>query len=571
MKQSIRRKVLLAILMVTILTSCCIAVVFYFRSADMIEKNYTETVYSRVRQTMESFDNSMKELYYRNIEIAGKEELQNGIEQYLERKNADELDSLAEILRACKKNEDRLSSIYLILPEEQIAVTSEDFPVYKREISKKEIQAVKETEQKTARPVVMSDSVQEGRVQITGVQPVYDKEQNILAYLLLNVEERNLYYQYIDPVYDENMTEALIYDENERVITSINSKEAGKTCDENMCLKKNGIFQKEKGIIVIGYKGAFSGCQLSIAVQRNAILRQLRQMQIFLIAIVLVFLLVALVLAGSLTRAIYRPIKKLTDTVEQVGEGDLSLRAEVETEDEIGTLCREFNVMLDDIEELIGKLIKEERLKKDAELEALQYQITPHFMYNTLNSIKFAALLHGEKELGSLIGDFVELLQATISKKGTFLTVADEFHILDNYVHLQEFRYQGSFRVRYEMEEGAEGCYIPRLILQPLVENAILHGIDMKEKNGEIILRAKLEQDRLRLFVIDNGRGMTKEQIDMLLHSKAKKTNGLSAIGVPNIKERLELYYGEEGGLVYQSSEKGTTAEIFLPAKKELD
>ena len=95
MKQSIRRKVLLAILMVTILTSCCIAVVFYFRSADMIEKNYTETVYSRVRQTMESFDNSMKELYYRNIEIAGKEELQNGIEQYLERKNADELDSLS--------------------------------------------------------------------------------------------------------------------------------------------------------------------------------------------------------------------------------------------------------------------------------------------------------------------------------------------------------------------------------------------------------------------------------------------------------------------------------------------
>ena len=195
-----------------------------------------------------------------------------------------------------------------------------------------------------------------------------------------------------------------------------------------------------------------------------------------------IFIFVAIVLAGSLTRAIYRPIKKLTDTVEQVGEGDLSLRAEVETGDEIGILCREFNVMLDDIQELIQKVIEEERLKKDAELEALQYQITPHFMYNTLNSIKFAALIRGEKELGGLIGDFVELLQATISKKGTFLTVADEFHILNNYVHLQEFRYQGSFRVRYEMEEGAGGCYIPRLILQPLVENAILHGIDMKEK-----------------------------------------------------------------------------------------
>lgn len=123
----------------------------------------------------------------------------------------------------------------------------------------------------------------------------------------------------------------------------------------------------------------------------------------------------------------------------------MSLRAEVETGDEIGILCREFNVMLDDIQELIQKVIEEERLKKDAELEALQYQITPHFMYNTLNSIKFAALIRGEKELGGLIGDFVELLQATISKKGTFLTVADEFHILNNYVHLQEFRYQEVF------------------------------------------------------------------------------------------------------------------------------
>lgn len=569
MKQSIRRKVLLAILMVTILTSCCIAVVFYFRSASMIEKNYTETVYSRMEQTMESFDNFMKELYYRTIEIAGKEELKNEVEEYLKSKNADELDKLAEYLREYKKNEDRFSSIYLILPEEQVAVTSEEFPVYKRGISEKEIKEIKESEQKTARPIVMADCVHESQVQITGIQPVYDEEQKILAYLLLNVEERTLYYQYLDPIYDENMTKALIYDENETVITSLDSKENGKRCEKEMRLEKNGVFQREKGVIAIGYQGAFSGCQISIAVERNAILRQLRQMQLFLAAIVLAFLFAAVLLAGSLTRAIYRPIKKLTDTVERVGEGDLSLRAEVETEDEIGTLCREFNVMLDDIEELIGKVIEEEQLKKDAELEALQYQITPHFMYNTLNSIKFAALIRGEKELGGLIGDFVELLQATISKKGTFLTVADEFHILDNYVHLQEFRYQGSFRVHYEMEKEAESCYIPRLILQPLVENAILHGIDMKEKNGEIRLKAKVEGKRLRLFVSDNGRGMTKEQIDTLLHSKAKKTNGLSAIGVPNIRERLELYYGEEGGMVYKSSENGTTAEIFLPVRKE--
>ena len=161
-------------------------------------------------------------------------------------------------------------------------------------------------------------------------------------------------------------------------------------------------------------------------------------MQFFLVGIFSLFLLVAVVLAGEVTKMIYRPIKKLTDTVEKVSEGDLSLRAEVETEDEIGTLCQEFNIMLDDIQDLIGRVIEEERQKKDAELEALQYQITPHFMYNTLNSIKYAALIKGEKELGGLIGDFVELLQASINKKGTFITVADELHILKNYMVYKE-------------------------------------------------------------------------------------------------------------------------------------
>ena len=323
--------------------------------------------------------------------------------------------------------------------------------------------------------------------------------------------------------------------------------------------------------IRIFYQGAFSKCGLYMDIQKSEVLRDLKQMQIFLVAIFLLFLMIGGILATSITRAMYKPIKNMTDTVEKVSKGDLSLRVDVTTEDEIGTLCREFNHMLDNLEDLIARVIEEERLKKDAELEALQYQITPHFMYNTLNSIKYAALIKGEKELGGLIGDFVELLQASVNKKGTFISVADELHILKNYIHLQEFRYQGSFDVEYDIAKDAYGCYIPRLILQPLVENAILHGIDMKGGNGRLVIRGRVEGTRLTLSVIDNGRGMTKEQIEELLSSKAKKTNGLSAIGVPNVRERLELYYEAEGGITYESSENGTTATIFLPADREVN
>ena len=150
------------------------------------------------------------------------------------------------------------------------------------------------------------------------------------------------------------------------------------------------------------------------------------------------------------------------------------------------------------------------------------------------------------------------------------VTLEQELQHIKYYIYIMELRFNHLFQAKYQIDETLLRYKTVKFSLQPFIENAILHGIDMKEKNGEIILRAKLEQDRLRLFVIDNGRGMTKEQIDTLLHSKAKKTNGLSAIGVPNIKERLELYYGDKGGMVYQSSKNGTTVEIFLPAKKEL-
>ena len=295
----------------------------------------------------------------------------------------------------------------------------------------------------------------------------------------------------------------------------------------------------------------------------------LDQLKYFLLAFLFLFLGISLIPAYFATRAMYEPLRNLTEAMDEVSAGELDKRVAVHTNDEIGRLSNDFNNMLNQIEKLIERLVKEEGLKKDAELEALQYQITPHFMYNTLNSIKFAALLKGEKELGVLIGDFVELLQASVNKKGTFVTVSDEIHILNNYIHLQKMRYDGHFEVEYEIGEDAGSCFVPRLILQPLVENSILHGLDMKMDNSRIQIRAMIEEEYLCISVRDNGRGMTQEQIYELLTKKTKKTSGLSGIGVANVRERLELYYGNNAGLGYDSTSDGTTAYLYLPAYKD--
>ena len=568
MLKSIRGKILLAILAVTMFTACSITVVFYLRAAGMIEEDYSELLYGRMQQTVKDMDESLKEIYYVDTRAAWDENLRKNAEAYIRTGNERFLEKVAEVLRSHSREYKNINSLYFVFSDKKMAVTSEEFPVSKQNLDGTLVKKLEEKQEEDSFPVLVESVIHEGESFLSVLQKVENDNGDILGYVAADIKERTIYYEYLEAVNDEKITRVLLVDGNNEIVTSAEYSDLGKTfaeiTDHNVP-DDNGYSERD-GVLSFFSRGSFSDCGLYLEVPKKEVLSGLSQIRLFLIGIFGTFFVVAVLLALWLSRVVCEPLRSMTGTVEKVGEGDLSLRTEVVTADEIGTLGKEFNHMLDYIEDLIAKVIEEEQQKKDAELEALQYQITPHFMYNTLNSIKFAAFLKGEKELAGLIGDFVELLQASINKKGSFLSVADEIHILKNYIHLQDFRYQGSFQVEYDISEEAYSCYIPRLILQPLVENALLHGIDIKRQKGKIRICGKIEEERLILVVADNGRGMTEEQIRNLFNSHAKKTNGLSAVGVPNVKERLELYYGEKGGMKYDSSSGGTTVTVFLPA-----
>ena len=568
MLKSIRGKILLAILAVTMFTACSITVVFYLRAAGMIEEDYSGLLYGRMQQTVKDMDESLKEIYYVDTRAAWDENLRKNAEAYIRTGNERFLEKVAEVLRSHSREYKNINSLYFVFPDGKMAVTSEEFPVSKQNLDGTLVKKLEEKQEEDSFPVLVESVIHEGESFLSVLQKVENDNGDILGYVAADIKERTIYYEYLEAVNDEKITRVLLVDGNNEIVTSAEYSDLGKTfaeiTDHNVP-DDNGYSERD-GVLSFFSRGSFSDCGLYLEVPKKEVLSGLSQIRLFLIGIFGTFFVVAVLLALWLSRVVCEPLRSMTGTVEKVGEGDLSLRTEVVTADEIGTLGKEFNHMLDYIEDLIAKVIEEEQQKKDAELEALQYQITPHFMYNTLNSIKFAAFLKGEKELAGLIGDFVELLQASINKKGSFLSVADEIHILKNYIHLQDFRYQGSFQVEYDISEEAYSCYIPRLILQPLVENALLHGIDIKRQKGKIRICGKIEEERLILVVADNGRGMTEEQIRNLFNSHAKKTNGLSAVGVPNVKERLELYYGEKGGMKYDSSSGGTTVTVFLPA-----
>ena len=571
--RSIRSKVLISIVGITLLTSAALAFVFYGRSAAMIEENYVTVLSQRTRLLADTIDDMMKNVCSIDMKASCDSEVKASLESYLKDGDEKRLSDLSTRLRIFAKMDQAISSVYLVIPDKRQVVTTMDYPVYKSGIEEEKIQQFLKKCGKDTGPVIMEDLVHNQEKLLQFIEEVTDTQGNVMGYVCTNIEEENLSYDYLEDPANQELDQMELIG-NGKIIAARGLSQMGKDFPEKIYGKwtnHSEITGAGKETIYIYCEGSFSRCGIFASVKRSVILSNLMQVRKYVFGVAAILSLVAVIAAVYISRIVYRPVRKLMVAMQEVSAGEMATRAEVVSNDEIGLAAKEFNRMLDRIEELIKQLIAEEKKKKDAELEALQYQITPHFMYNTLNSIKCYALIYGQKEIATVIEDFVELLQTCIRKKGAFLTVAEEVQILENYIHLQEFRNGEAYQTEYKIEREAEQCKIPRLLLQPLVENAIIHGLDIKKQKKRLLIEAYTSGSRLYLEVKDNGRGMSEEQIEELLKKKEKKTKGLTAVGIQNIQDRLKLYYGKQAKLSLESDEKGTIARIYLPVNRNED
>ena len=571
--KSIRSKVLIAIIGITLLTATAMAFVFYGRSAKMIEENYVTVLSQRVRLLTGTIDDMLKDVCNIDIKSSCDSELKEMLRQYLEDQDESRLSDIANRLRTFSKMNPSIASVYLVIPEKNQVVTTMDYPVYRSDIDAGKIRRFETKIQENDGPVIMDDLVHEESKLLAFAEVVKDTDGTILGYVCTNIGEQNLRYDYMEDPANQELDQIKLIGDG-KVIATREVSRIGRSFSEKKYKKwihhSETAGADEKNIYIY-CEGSFSRCGIFAGVKKRAVLSDLMQMRKYIFGIAAGFGIIALMAAVYISRIVYKPVQKLMTAMKAVSDGEMDTRAEIVSKDEIGLAAEEFNRMLDRIEDLIRQLIQEEKKKKDAELEALQYQITPHFMYNTLNSIKCYALIHDQKEIATVIEDFVELLQTCIQKKGTFLTVAEEVQVLENYIHLQEFRNGENYQVEYKIEWEAQQCKIPRLILQPLVENAIIHGLDLKNDQKRLIIEAYTSGSRLYLKITDNGRGMTEEQIEELLKKKGKKTKGLTAVGIPNIQDRLNLYYGRQAKLTLKSEGEGTIATIYLPVNRGED
>lgn len=286
--------------------------------------------------------------------------------------------------------------------------------------------------------------------------------------------------------------------------------------------------------------------------------------------VVLMFIvLLILVCAGGaflFSRSIAKPLHRLRTVMNRAERGDLKAYWVHDNSQEIDDVGQSYNQMLNRLEDLINQVKREEALKKEAEIAALQYQLNPHFLYNTLNTIKWVAKLHKTPQISEVVSALVRLLQASLGKKGDFITLREEVGLINDYMEIQRFRYGDRVHVRFELEPITERCLVPRMILQPLVENACIHGIEPSKREGLIIIRAWIDRDLLFCQVEDNGIGMDPEIYEGGSGKREGWKERMSGIGLKHIREKIKLYYGPDYKMhVISKKGKGTTIRLSLP------
>ncbi|MEC0266098.1 sensor histidine kinase [Paenibacillus anseongense] len=273
-------------------------------------------------------------------------------------------------------------------------------------------------------------------------------------------------------------------------------------------------------------------------------------------------LVIALYLSFFISRHLSRPIKLLQSSMKQVEKGDFNIRSEFRSGNEIGQLGQTFNIMVGRIKDLMNQIIQNEESKRKSEMKLLEAQINPHFLYNTLDSIIWMAERKKHEEVVLMTSSLAKLFRAIINKNNETVPVRVEIEHITNYLLIQTLRYKDKLDFQIDVEPGILDIHIPKIILQPIVENAIYHGIKNSLEPGLVHITGKEDGDTIVFVVADNGVGMEPEKLDQILKMKDGIIRG---IGVSNVHERIKLF-GHEFGLSFQSEKwEGTEVTIVLP------
>lgn len=400
---------------------------------------------------------------------------------------------------------------------------------------------------------------------------IYDRDQK-LGMLFMGVD-RDAIAHIIEPIQIAGSTNIFVFDGNYNIVAGKHEDEDLNTALEDDLKLKEELFQAAKPIeLQIGGKSylassaridpyewhAVSLTPISVIKQQHGIMLKVT------LALAIVLLITVGLISAWLSKSITSPIKKLLKSMSNFKRGDFNQNVEVASRDEIGLLSQKYNEMVSETNDLIQKVYVSQTHQKMIELKTLQTQIQPHFLYNTLDFIFLNSKMNGDEETAKVVQSLSELFRLSLNRGKDYYTVNQEMNQIKAYIHIQHARFPNRFRPEYDVDTGIGGYYTMKLLLQPIVENAILHAFHLpSNRNGILRISARREGDGLVFEVRDNGCGMGSEQAKQLLEAPASAGGGY---GIRNVNERLTMMFGKPFGLQIDSElGQGTRVILKIP------
>ena len=359
------------------------------------------------------------------------------------------------------------------------------------------------------------------------------------------------------------------YQEASRLLKGLTSKEAGvyKTAFD---AQGNG---RRQGYTIVVSDVEENGWKIVSCVRTARLTASYNQVTLASILVISLLFLLFYLFSRYFLGQIITPLHTVVEGMKEMEEGNLTVHVEPAGQSEIRTMIHSFNRMVRELKASIEENEQVQQKKHQAEVRALQSQINPHFLVNTLNSIRFMAQVSKFDGIRKMAEALIKILSCSFRGSISFYTVREELDVLDSYIYLMKIRYSDGFEVVYDIDETCLDCKVPRLILQPIVENSIVHGLAEKEDDiGHLTVRLKASGDSLIFTVEDDGRGMTEEEIRQLLTHRERAEGDNTSIGVENVLSRLKLNFGSRYGIRMESQPGQYTKTILtIPLMNERD
>lgn len=551
-----------AVVVISLLVQIVVSYTFYY---DTTEKRTREYFQQTIQQTNLYIDASLKNYEKLSKNIIANEGIQNALheldqsEKNYREASYDIKQNLAELTIA----EENINSIQLFQKDRSVISYTfvSDYADYNEIVEqpwyKEAIDATGRIRWLATTPKINVNIGKNSTYVFSAVRKIKSTTTGKeLAVMMINIDEKELR-NIMKNVELGSAGTLYLLDKENRIISNKEGKRIGEIFDEKSIAKETTIIvkdtSKETGWTIVGI------------VPKSEYREDIEKLNVIFGVLSIIAIIAILIFATAVSKSIVRPIQSMIKVMKEVQKGNLHVAIAHKENNELGVLADQFNYTIEELNFYIEKVYKQEISKREAELQSLQAKLNPHFLYNTLDTIYWMLIMNDEEEIGDIVVALADILRYSIGDGKEFVAVEEDMIQIENYLAIQKARFHEKLSYEITIEEDIKEYHIPKLLIQPLVENSIRHGFKKNLHKGQIKVNAYKEKEYLIFRIVDNGIGMTKEEIEDVFKGNVKESPEHTGIGVLAVDTRIKLLYGGECGINIESKPgERTIVEVRL-------